>query len=97
MTALDSTLYERRRATTAGREQKLPPLTFDDLKKRVAEHVKLAVGADDFDITSAKLEEVKGTWSVDVEYKKPKAMFSDTAHLVVDSTTGEVREFRKGM
>ncbi len=75
----------------------LPTLTFDDLKKRVAEHIKLAVGADDFDITSAKLEEVKGTWSVDVEYKKPKAMFSDTAYIVVDAITGEVREFRKGM
>ena len=75
----------------------MPTLTFDDLKKRVAEHVKLAVGAEDFDITSAKLEEVKGTWSVDVEYKKPKAMFADTAYLVVDATTGEVKEFRKGM
>jgi hypothetical protein len=75
----------------------MPTLTFDDLKKRVAEHVKLAVGAEDFDITSAKLEEVKGTWSVDVEYKKPKAMFPDTAYLVVDATTGEVKEFRKGM
>jgi len=75
----------------------MPTLNFDDLKKRVAEHVKLAVGADDFDITSAKLEEVKGTWSVDVEYRKPKAMFADTAFLVVDATTGEVKEFRKGM
>lgn len=75
----------------------MPTLNFDNLKKRVAEHIKLAVGADDFDITSAKLEEVKGTWTVDVEYRKPKAMFSDTASLVVDATTGEVREFRKGM
>jgi uncharacterized membrane protein YkoI len=75
----------------------LPTLNFDNLKKRVAEHIKLAVGADDCDITSAKLEEVKGTWTVDVEYRKPKAMFSDTASLVVDATTGEVREFRKGM
>jgi len=75
----------------------LPTLTFDDLKKRVADHVKVAVGADDFDITSAKLEQVKGTWSVNVEYRKPRAMFSDTAFLIVDATTGEVREFRKGM
>jgi uncharacterized membrane protein YkoI len=74
----------------------MPTLTFDDLKKRVAEHVKVAVGADDFDITSAKLEEVKGTWSVDVEYKKPKAQFAETAFLVVDATTGEVREFQRG-
>jgi uncharacterized membrane protein YkoI len=71
-------------------------MSFDDLKKRVAEHVKLAVGADDFDITSAKLEEVKGTWSVDVEYKKPKAQFAETAFLIVDSTTGDVMEFQRG-
>jgi hypothetical protein len=74
----------------------MPTLSFDDLKKRVAEHVKLAVGADDFDITSAKLEEVKGIWSVDVEYKKPKAQFAETAFLVVDATTGDVKEFQRG-
>jgi hypothetical protein len=75
----------------------MPTLSFADVKKRVAEHVKAAVGADDFDITSARLEEVKGIWSVDVEYRKPKAMFSDTAFMVVDATTGDVKEFRKGM
>lgn len=75
----------------------MPVLTFDEVKKKIADHVKVAVGADDFDIVSAKLEEVKGVWTVDVEYKKPKAMFPDTASLIVDATTGEVREFRKGM
>ena len=75
----------------------MPTLSFDDLKRKVADHVKLAVGADDFDITSAKLEEVKGVWSVNVEYRKPKAMFPDTASLIVDATTGDVREFRKGV
>jgi hypothetical protein len=75
----------------------LPILSFAEVKKRVAEHIKAAVGADDFDITSAKLEEVKGVWSVDVEYKKPKAMFADTAFLVVDAVTGDVKEFKKGM
>ena len=74
----------------------MPTMSFDDLKKRVAEHLKLAVGADDFDITSAKLEEVKGTWSVDVEYRKPKAQFAETAFLVVDATTGDVKEFQRG-
>jgi hypothetical protein len=72
-------------------------MSFADVKKRVAEHVKAAVGADDFDITSAKLEEVKSIWTVDVEYRKPKAMFPDTAYLVVDAVTGDVKEFRKGM
>jgi len=39
---------------------------------------------------------VKGIWSVDVEYRKPRAQFADTAFLVVDATTGDVKEFRKG-
>lgn len=72
-------------------------MSFADAKKRVAEQLKAAVDADDFDVTSAKLEEMKGTWSFDVEYKKPRAMFSETAFLILDATTGEVKEFRKGM
>lgn len=72
-------------------------LSFADAKKRVAEQLKAAVDAEDFDVTSAKLEEVKGIWSFDVEYKKPRAMFSETAFLILDATTGEVKEFRKGM
>lgn len=77
--------------------REMPVLTFAEVKRKVADHVRAAVGAEDFDITSARLEEVKGVWNVDVEYKKPKAMFPDTASLVIDATTGEVREFRKGM
>ena len=64
----------------------MPTLSFDDLKKRVAEHIKLAVGADDFDITSAKLEEVKGVWSVDVEYKKPKRCLIFAVNIISVAT-----------
>jgi uncharacterized membrane protein YkoI len=72
-------------------------LSFEELKRRVAEHLKTAVGAVDFDVTSAKLEEMRGVWSVQVEYKKPKAEFSETAFVMMDATTGEVKEFRNGM
>ena len=75
----------------------MPTMSFADAKRRVAEQLKTAVDADDFDVTSAKLEEMKGIWSFDVEYKKPRAMFSETAFLILDATTGEVKEFRKGM
>jgi len=75
----------------------MPVLSFAEVKKKVADHVRAAVGAEDFDIISAKLEEVKGVWTVEVEYRKPKAMFPDTASLIIDATTGEVRQFRKGM
>ena len=62
----------------------------------MAAHLKTAVDADDFDIKSAKLEELQGVWKVDVEFRKPKAMFSETALLMVDAMTGEVKEFRRG-
>ena len=75
---------------------KLPALTLAEIKSRVAAHLKVAVDADDFDIRSAKLEELQGLWKIDVEFKKPKAMFSETALLVVDARTGEVKEFRRG-
>lgn len=77
-------------------ECKLPALSFAEIKSRVGEHLKTAVGAEDFDIKSAKLEELQGLWKIDVEFKKPKAMFSETALLMVDATTGEVKEFRRG-
>jgi hypothetical protein len=75
----------------------MPLLSFEQVKGRVAEHLKTAMGTDEFDITSAKLEEIQRIWTVRVEFKKPKAMFSDTASMIVDATTGEVREFRKDM
>ncbi len=74
----------------------MPPLSFAEIKSRVAAHLKTAVDADDFEIKSAKLEELQGVWKVDVEFRKPKAMFPETALLMIDATTGEVREFRRG-
>ena len=72
-------------------------MSFADAKKRVAEQLKTAVDVEGFDVTSAKLEEIKGIWRFEVEYRKPKAMFSETASLILDATTGEVKEFRKGV
>jgi uncharacterized membrane protein YkoI len=74
----------------------MPTLSFEEVRKRAAELLKTAVGADEFDIKSAKLEELQGIWKVDVEFKKPSAMFSETALVTIDATTGEVKEFRKG-
>ncbi len=71
-------------------------LSFKDVRARAAELLKTAVGAEEFDIKSAKLEENQRVWKVDVEFKKPQAMFSETALLVIDAESGEVKEFRKG-
>lgn len=74
----------------------MPILSFEEVRTRAAELLKTAVGADEFDIKSAKLEQLQGLWKVDIEFKKPKAMFSETALLIIDAETGEVKEFRKG-
>lgn len=74
----------------------MPFLSFGDVRTRVAELLKTAVGANEFDIKSAKLEELQGLWKVDIEFKKPNAMFSETALVIMDAETGEVKEFRKG-
>ena len=71
-------------------------LSFAEVKTRTAELLKTAVGAEEFDIKSAKLEETQGVWTVDAEFKKPQAMFSETALLILDARTGEVKEFRRG-
>lgn len=74
----------------------MPALSFAEIKARVSQHLKTAVDAEDFDIKSAKLEELQGLWKIDVEFKKSKAEFSETALLMIDATTGEVKEFRRG-
>ena len=74
----------------------MPTLSLAEIKVRVAENLKTAVGAEEFDIKSAKLEELQGLWKIDVEFKKPKAMFAETALFTIDATTGEVKEFRRG-
>ena len=74
----------------------MPALSFAAIKSRVAEHLKTAVDTDDFEIKSAKLEDLQGLWRIDVEFRKPKAMFTETALLTIDATTGEVKEFRRG-
>ena len=74
----------------------MPTLSFEEVRRRAAELLKTAVGAEEFDIKSAKLEELQGLWKVDIEFKKPNAMFSETALLTIDATSGEVKEFRKG-
>ncbi len=74
----------------------MPPLSFAEIRSKVAQHLRTAVDAEEFEMKSAKLDELQGVWKVDVEFKKPKAMFSETALLMVDATTGEIREFRRG-
>jgi uncharacterized membrane protein YkoI len=73
-------------------------LTFSQVRKIVAEHLKTALSVDKFDITSAKLDEVQDVWRISVEFKKPEnPTFTDIASLTIDATTGEIKEFKRGV
>lgn len=71
-------------------------LNFTDVKKRIGEHLKTALGVEEFELTFAKLE--GDVWRVNVEFKEKRGTveLSTTALFSIDVTTGEVKEFRKG-
>jgi coenzyme F420-reducing hydrogenase beta subunit len=70
-------------------------LQFDEVKKKIEDHLKIAVGdVEKSDITSAKLETAstgnqEAVWRVTVEYERIKYRASFT----LTAKTGEVREF----
>lgn len=70
-------------------------LSFAEVKQRIAEHLKTALGVEEFDITFAKLE--LDTWKVNVEFteKIDYNEFPKSALFSLDATTGEVKEFKK--
>ncbi|MHC1584640.1 MAG: hypothetical protein ACXQS7_00005 [Candidatus Syntropharchaeia archaeon] len=66
-------------------------LSFGDIKEKVKEHLKTALGIEEFSITFAKLE--KEVWKINVEFKEGD--WDRTALFKIDAITGEVLEFRK--
>lgn len=71
-------------------------LSFADMKKRIREHLKMAINVEEFSINSAKQE--GDFWKVNIEFKEKTGAIETptTAMLILDSTLGEVKEFRKG-
>ena len=71
-------------------------LSFTDVKKRVGEHLRTALGLEEFEITFAKQDE--DVWRVNVEFKEKigDIELPTTALFSIDAITGEVKEFRKG-
>ncbi|MFB0556527.1 MAG: hypothetical protein ACETVW_01545 [Dehalococcoidia bacterium] len=71
-------------------------LKFAEVKQKVAEHLKTALGVEDFIITFAKLE--KDVWKVNVEFKEKIGTIEwpTTALFSIDVTTGEAKQFEKG-
>ncbi len=75
-------------------------ITFEQMRKILEDHLKIALKVEDFDITYAKRGnfEEREQWRVNVEFKKDKSTaFSDTALFALDAKTGEVQEFKKNM
>jgi hypothetical protein len=65
-------------------------ISFAELKKFIAEHLKTAFGITKFDITYAELFEKEAVWKVNVEYEKEGRLFHVVIALKVNSKTGEV-------
>jgi len=75
-------------------------LSFGDIKEKVKEHLKTALGIEEFSITFAKLEKdtltkpEREVWKINVEFKEGD--WDRTALFKIDAKTGEVLEFKKG-
>ena len=68
-------------------------LSFADVKKKIAEHLKIALGIEEFEITFAKYEEENNVWKVNIGFEEGE--WVRTALFSIDAETGEVREFKK--
>lgn len=71
-------------------------LSFADLKNSIRQHLKMALNVEDFSINSAKQD--GDIWKVIVEFKEKTGAIEmpTTALFIIDVTTGEVKEFKKG-
>lgn len=71
-------------------------LSFEDIKQKVAKHLKTAIGIEEFLITFAKQE--NDIWRINVEYKEKIASidWSQTASLEIDAISGQIKQFKKG-
>jgi len=68
-------------------------ITFEEVRKKIEAHMKIAMKIEDFDITFAKLE--ADEWRVNIEWKKENETFSNTIAVTLDAKTGELKVFQK--
>lgn len=75
---------------------RLRRLNFEEVKRKIGEHLKNYFGVEEFEIAFAKQEE--DVWRVNVEYRERDGAIElpTAAQLSIDARTGEVVEFRKG-
>ncbi len=75
---------------------KIEKLSFVEMKKKIREHLQMALNIEDFAINFAKQE--GDVWKVNVEFKEKTGAIElpTTALFIIDAMTGEIREFKKG-
>jgi hypothetical protein len=75
---------------------KTEKLSFAEMKKKIREHLQMALNIDDISINFAKQE--GDVWKVNVEFKEKTGAIEmpTTALFILDAITGQVKEFRKG-
>lgn len=77
-------------------------MTLADVRKKIGEHLKTALGIEDFSIDFAKQEkdifDDKDIWRVNVGFKDMlgKLEITTSVAFTIDAITGEVKEFVKG-
>ena len=75
---------------------KIEKLGFAEIKNRIKEHLQMALNIEKFSINFAKQE--GDVWKVNIEFKEKTDAIEmpTTALFILDSATGEVKEFKKG-
>ena len=68
-------------------------MTFEEVRKKIEAHMKIAMKVEDFDITFAKL--VGDEWRINIEWKQKDKFFTSTVAISLDAKTGELRQFYK--
>ncbi len=79
-----------------GANMKIEKLSFAEMKKKIREHLQMALNIEDFAINFAKQE--GDVWKVNVEFKEKTGAIElpTTALFIIDAMTGEIKEFKKG-
>lgn len=75
-------------------------LSLKDVKEVIREHLEIALGIKEFDITFAVIDDDpsgRKVWRINVEYlPEEDAIFKERALFKIDAESGDVLEFKKG-
>lgn len=75
--------------------EEMERLNFADAKEKIGDHLKTALGIEEFEITFAKQDDFRRV-NIGFDERIDTVELSTIALFVIDAMTGGVREFRKG-